>query len=131
MVPMPAAVVLILCKVAVAGPPDQNAEFTGSQNLAWAYEQSMMTCRRQEVSLFDASVSQGTDDQPFNADRCWRSGIMVGVEWETTHRNSSYRVWRVACPVPTINTITGEIIAWHLPDCGKRDVVRCEYDTAI
>jgi hypothetical protein len=37
----------------------------------------------------------------------------------------------VACPVPIINTITGEVIAWKLPDCGHRDTVVCEVDTAI
>lgn len=131
MVSMPAAVVLIVCKVTIAGPADQNAEFTGSENLQWAYEHSMMVCRRQEVSLYDSDVAKGADAQPFNMARCWRSGLMLGSQWNAAHPNSGYRFWRVACPVPSINTITGEIIAWHMPDCGHRDVVRCENDTAI
>ena len=50
---IPPVLVLIVCKVAIAGAPDQNADFTGAQNLEWATENSMMTCRRNEVQLFD------------------------------------------------------------------------------
>jgi hypothetical protein len=130
-VAMPAAVVLIVCKVAVAGPPDQNVDFTGAENLKWATEHSMMVCRRQEVQLFDRAESLGAAAQPFNMKRCQRSGIMLGAAWDAGHRSSRYRFWRVACPVPIVNTITGEVIAWAMPDCGKRDVVRCEVDTPI
>lgn len=131
MVAMPAVVVLIVCKVAVAGAPDQNAAFTGSKNLRWATDHSMMQCRRQEVSLFDADAEKGATPRPFSMQTCWRSALMVGTSWDVAHQSSSYRTWRVACPVPIINTITGEVISWHLPDCGHRDTVRCESDTVI
>lgn len=130
-VPMPAAVVLIVCKTVIAGPADQNAAYTGYENREWATEHSMMVCRRQEVQLFDQAEAQGADPQPFNEQRCQRSGIMLGVEWDAQHRSSSYRFWRVACPVPIVDTRTGEIIAWKMPECGHRDTVRCEADTAI
>ena len=130
-VPMPAAVVLIVCKTLVAGPPDPNAAYTGYENREWATEHSMMVCRRQEVPLFDMSEAQGADAQPFNTQRCWRSGLMLGSQWDAGHRGSRYRFWRVACPVPIVNTITGEVIAWKLPECGHRDTVRCEVDTEI
>lgn len=131
MIAMPAVVVLIVCKVAVAGPPDQNAGFTGSKNLEWATEHAMMQCRRQEVSLFDADAAKGADPRPFSMQVCWRSAIMLGSNWDALHGNSNYRTWRVACPVPIVNTITGEVIAWQLPPCGHRDTVRCEADTTI
>lgn len=131
MVAMPAAVVLIVCKVAIAGPQDQNAAFTGSQNLKWATVHSMMQCRRHEVSLYDVEAAKGADPQPFTMEQCRRSGLMLGVRWDAAHRGTNYRTWRVACPVPTINTITREVIAWHLPGCGHRDVVHCEVDTSI
>lgn len=129
--PMPAAVVLIVCKVAVAGPPDQNAEWTGAQNLEWATEHSKMVCRRLEVQLYDSAEANGADPKPFTLNDCQKAGITLGAQWDAGHRSSKYRFWRVACPVPTVNTETGEIIAWTLPDCGKRDVVICESDTAI
>lgn len=128
---MPTAIVLIVCKTVVAGPPDQNAAYTGYENREWATENSMMVCRRQEVEVFDQAEAQGADAQPFNMQRCQRSGIRLGAEWDVAHRSSSYRFWRVACPVPVIDTQTGRILAWKMPECGHRDTVICEADTEI
>lgn len=130
-VPMPSAVVLIVCKTVVVGAPDHNASYTGYENRDWAYENSMMQCRRQEVQLYDQAAALGATAQPFNTQRCQRAGIMLGVNWDQSHKGSSYRFWRVACPVPIVNTITGEVIAWKMPECGHRDTVVCEVDTAI
>lgn len=140
-VPMPAVVVLIVCRTVIAGPADQNAAYTGYENREWATEHSMMVCRRQEVQLYDPAVDGGVDregnplppadPQPFNLQRCQRSGIMLGTQWDAGHRSSSYRFWRVACPVPIVDTRTGDIIAWKMPECGHRDTVRCEVDSEI
>ncbi|MEM7192611.1 MAG: hypothetical protein AAF405_07025 [Pseudomonadota bacterium] len=130
-VPMPSAVVLIVCKTFIAGPPDINAEFTGYENRQWATEHSKMVCRRHEVQLFDQSEAMGAAAQPFNQQRCQRAGITLGVSWDQSHRSSNYRFWRVACPVPIVDTRTGEVIAWKMPDCGRRDIMVCEVDTAI
>jgi len=131
MVPMPAAVVLIVCKTVIAGPADQNSQHTGYENREWAFEHSMMVCRRQEVQLYDEAEAQGADAQPFNMQSCQRSGIMLGAEWDVSHSGSNYRFWRVACPVPIVDTQTGDIIAWKMPECGHRDIVRCEVDSEI
>ncbi|ODS01383.1 hypothetical protein AUC68_00535 [Methyloceanibacter methanicus] len=138
---MPSAIVLIVCKTVVAGPADQNAAYTGYENLEWATEHSMMVCRRQKVDLYDPAVDGGFDvsgkrlpaaaPQPFNQQRCQRAGITLGVNWDQAHRGSKYRFWRVACPVPIVDTRTGEVIAWKMPECGRRDIVVCEVDTAI
>ena len=130
-VPMPSAVVLIVCKTVLIGPADQNAAYTGYENREWATEHSMMVCRRQEIQLEDQDESEGADAQPFNQQRCQRAGISLGVGWDQSHRSSSYRFWRVACPVPIVDTKTGEVIAWKMPDCGHRDVAVCEVDTEI
>ena len=134
-VPMPAAVVLILCKT-VAAPhassiDEANAALTGHQPRQWAYEHSMMVCRRQEVQLYDSSEAQGADPRPFTVNACQRAGIMLGAGWDANHPSSSYRFWRVACPVPIVDATTGDVIAWKMPECGKRDVVRCEVDAEI
>jgi hypothetical protein len=137
MVPMPAVVVLILCKVVIAGPPDQNSALTHSENLQWATENSMMICRRQEVQMYDQAEASGADPKPFTQMDCAHSGILLGSTWDAQHRNSKYRFWRVACPVPmkstmgTPDTRDDEIVGWVLPDCGHRDTVICEVDTAI
>lgn len=130
-VPMPAALVLIVCKTVMTGEPDPNAAFTGYENREWAYEHSMMVCRRQEVQLYDQAESMGASPQPFNEQRCQRAGIALGAAWDAGHRSSSYRFWRVACPVPIVDTRTGDIIAWKMPECGRRDTVICEVDTEI
>lgn len=131
MPPMPAVVILILCKTAIAGPPDQNAAWTKNENLKWATEGAMMVCRRQEVDMYDRAVDAGADPRPFTPTECQRSAMMLGPNWDASHPSSRYRFWRVACPVPIINDQTKEIIAWKLPDCGHRDTVVCEVDTAI
>ena len=132
-VPMPSAVVLIVCKTVMlpAEQHDVNSKWTGYENRTWAIENSMMQCRRQEVQLYDQSEAMGAATQPFNQQRCQRASLMLGVEWDQAHKSSSYRFWRVACPVPIVDTRTGEVIAWKMPECGHRDTVICEVDTAI
>jgi hypothetical protein len=133
-VPMPAAVVLIVCKTFIAGPEDQNAAYTGYENRAWATEHSMMVCRRQEVQLFDQAEALGAQAQLFNLKRCQMSAITLGAQWDEAHKGSSYRFWRVACPVPIVRKNpdgSEDIIAWKMPECGHRDIVRCEVDAEI
>ena len=138
---IPPVLVLIVCKVAYAGPPDQNAELTGAQNLEWATENSMMTCRRNEVQLFDPAEGQqlsANDDPtpPLNPDfaqagQCARAGIQLATSWDMAHRNSPWRVWRVGCPAPIVDMTTGMVIGYKLPECSHRDTVVCEVDSAI
>ncbi len=130
-VPMPAIVTLIVCRTVLAGPTDQNAAYTGYENRQWATEHSMMVCRRQEVQLYDQAEAQGADPQAFTRQRCQRAGIVLGAQWDASHKGSSYRFWRVACPVPVIDTRTGKVIAYTMPDCGHRETVICEADTSI
>ena len=80
---IPPVLVLIVCKVAIAGAPDQNAEFTGAQNLEWATENSMMTCRRNEVQLYDPAEGMQinpTDDPapPLNPDFAQGAAMRAG-----------------------------------------------------
>ena len=134
MVPMPAALVLIVCRVVSAGPEDPNASFTKVQNLEWDTSGAVMHCRRQEVQMYDPAVDQGADSKPFTMMDCWRSGFLMGSQWDAQHPNSKYRFWKVACPVAIVNRKADgseEIIGWKLPDCGRRETVECEVDTAI
>jgi hypothetical protein len=132
-VPMPAIAILIVCKAVLVPDsiPDENESFTHHQQLEWLIQDRKMICRRNEVALYDSAVDMGADERPFTTLECQRSGIMLGAEWDIAHPKSQYRFWRVACPVPTVNTETGEILSWVLPDCGHRDTVICEGDTAI
>ena len=134
-VPMPAAVVLIVCKSAAvpyASPLDEaNARYTGHQPREWVTENSMMQCRRQEIQLYDQSEAMGAAAQPFNKQRCQRASLMLGVQWDQAHKSSSYRFLYALCPVPIVDTRTGEVIAWKMPECGHRATMVCEVDTAI
>jgi len=134
MVPMPTAIVLIVCKTVVAGAPDANAAYTGWQDREWATEHSMMVCRRQEVSLYDPDVDRGAQAQTFTPESCWRTAMQLGPAFDAGHKNSNWRFWRAACPVPIVRKNpdgTEDVIAWKMPDCGHRDTVVCEVDTAI
>lgn len=116
-VTMPAEIAVFVCKTVEAGPPDQNAEFTKSENRAWAIEDGKMQCRREKVT--------------FGGMSCAQASIVAGAEWNNANRGGSYRAWLVACPTPTINSITREVIAWDLPACPHRDIVVCDNDVAI
>ena len=137
-VPFPTVVVLIVCKTVLAGPADQNSDKTGWENRDWAYENSMMVCRRQEVQMFDQAEAMGADPQPFSAQICAASAVRIWSEWDVAHRSGPWRTWRVACPVPMKQDLTGNgpspddpIVGWVLPDCGHRDTVICETDSVI
>lgn len=140
-VTIPPVLVLIVCKVAIAGAPDQNAAMTGAENLKWATEDSMMVCRRHEIQLYDpaeGSRLSPADDPatPLNPNladggQCARVGMGVATNWDQAHHNSPWRVWRVGCPAPIVDLRTGRIIGYKLPDCGHQDTVRCEVDSVI
>jgi hypothetical protein len=105
---IPPVLVLIVCKVAIAGAPDQNAAMTGAQNLEWATQNSMMTCRRNEVQLYDPvegmQLNAADDPAPaLNPDfaqggQCARAGIQLATNWDETHRNTQWREWAARRP---------------------------------
>jgi hypothetical protein len=138
---MPAVVVLIVCKAVFAEPQDQNAKWTGHENFTWAIEHAQMICRREAVQMYDPAVDGSVSDkgevvappakeQPFNEQRCMRSSVMLGTNWDRSNRNSRYRFWRVACPVPVMAKRpdgSEDIISWKIPDCGSyHGTVHCE-----
>ena len=138
MVPMPAVIVLIVCKTVLSGPVDQNADMTGWENRDWAYVNSKMLCHRQEVEMFDTAEAQGADPLPFNQMSCMGAQVRLATAWDMEHRSSAYRTWRVACPVEIRNDVTGDgptpddpVIGWALPPCGHEDTVTCETDSTI
>lgn len=83
---------LFVCKTVLAGPPDQNAEFTRWENREWATKHSMMVCRRHEIQLYDPaeSVQLGPDHTPVPplnpnfamASQCARAGIRLAIDWD-------------------------------------------------
>jgi hypothetical protein len=140
-VQIPPILVLIVCKTIIAGPPDQNAAFTRWENLEWATEHSMMVCRRNEIQLYDPveGMRLNPKDDPAPAlnpnfaiaSQCARAGIRLATDWDESHRNTRWRVWRVGCPSPIVDRRTGTVIGYKLPECGHRDTVMCETDSVI
>lgn len=140
-VQIPPVLVLFVCKTKPGGPPDQNEAFTHWQNLDWATKDSMMICQRHEVQLFDPTEGlklAPSDDPapPLNPNfadmgQCARAGMKLQMDWDQAHANTPWRVWRVGCPAPIIDTRTGALIGYKLPDCGHRDTVICETDSVI
>ncbi len=140
-VQIPPVLVLIVCKTIAGGAVDENAHYTGAKQLEWATEHSMMVCRRNEVTLYDPAEGMrlGPDDDPVPPlnpnfavqSQCARAGMQLAMSWDQAHKNSTWRVWRIGCPVPIIDTRTGALIGYKMPDCGHRDTVICESDSAI
>lgn len=130
-VPMPPVVVLVVCKV-ILGQPDDNSQFTHWRQSEWDMTQGVMHCRRQEIQLYDKAADQGADPVPFTTMACNRAGITLGTQFDIENENKPWRYRKHGCPVPVINTQTGEIIAWKMPECGTEDgTVICEQDTEI
>ena len=140
-VQIPPVLVLIVCKTVIAGPADQNAAFTNYENREWATQHSMMVCRRHEIQLFDPAegVQFGPAQAPTPAlnpnfalaSQCARAGIRLATDWDQSHRNTPWRVWRIGCPSPIVDLRTGTVIGYKLPECGHRDTVICETDSVI
>ena len=132
---MPAAIVIFVCKtVLIAGPPDPNAGYTGHENRDWDFTDSVMHCRRIEMPMFDQAEAMGADPQPFNVQRCQMSLMMAGPRWDEAHKNNpgGYRFWRGACPVPIVDTRTGKVLSFKMPECpSEGGTVVCEVDSAI
>lgn len=126
-VPMPPVVVLIVCKVLFVGGEDENSRYTHWRNTEWAYEHSKMVCRRHEVQLFNPA----DEGAQFTTPACQRTIPRLAAQFDVDNAQKPWRFWRGACPVPTVNTETGEVVGWTLPDCGHRDTVICEKDTVI
>lgn len=129
---MTPVVVLIVCKSAIipySTPLNEaNAKWTGHENRKWVVEHSQMQCRRVEVPL--------TGPGNFTPMDCQRAAITEGVAWNESHKSSKYRWWRSACPVPIVDTRTGKILSWKLPECPKvnrkdRVSVHCDVDIGI
>lgn len=133
---MPAAVVVIACKVAFlpyASPIDEaNAAYTHYKPYEWAIKHSQMQCRRHEIQLYNPADPNAV----FDSHKCMKASWQVRMQWDMMHENTNWRVWKTACPIPTINSATGQILAWTLPSCPRenrqeRVAVHCDVDTAI
>lgn len=131
-------IVLILCLSQPATEPDPNSGYTGHESRDWVYAGGKMQCRREVIQVEDSATLAATpgspaDPQPFNTQRCMASAIKLATDWDVAHKDSTkYRVWRVACPAPAIDTQTGKMVGWSIPDdCGHRDTVICENETTI
>ena len=132
MISMPAAIVLIVCKTVIGGPTDQNTAYTKAENREWAIENSMMVCRRQVIPIHDqAGGAKPITPNLFDNGTCARIGTPIGAQWDQEHKSSAYRFWRVGCPAPIVDTRSGRIIGYKMPECGHRDTVRCEVDAEI
>lgn len=133
---MPAAIVLIACKVSFlpfASDIDrENSAFTHYRPYEWAIKHSQMQCRRHEIQLYN----KDDPSAEFNAHACMRASWQIRMDFDRGHENTNWRVWKTACPIPVINTQTGKVLAWQMPACPRenkqdRVTVHCEQDTAI
>ncbi len=133
---MPAVVVVIACKVAFLPhqtPVDeQNASYTHHRPYEWAIKHSQMQCRRHEIQLYNSD----NPNAEFTPLKCMRASWQTRMQWDDGHENTSWRVWKTACPTPIINSANGQILDWKLPECPRenrqgRVTVHCDVDTPI
>lgn len=126
-------VVLFVCKVVLLPydtPRDEyNAQWTHHQPFRWATEHSKMVCKRKEIQVFDQAAAMGADPRPFTPNQCLQTSIMEGAKWDLSHNR--YKFWRSACPTPIVDTRSGKIIGWKIPECPLKDGVVCELDITI
>lgn len=137
--PMPAVVVLIVCR-AILGEPDDNSKFTHYVPTEWDLAGGVMHCRRLEVALYDPAVDQGADPQAFNTWHCMKAGARFGSQYDIDNWNKPWRFYRFGCPVPIMddngtpeNVRDDKLVGWHTPECGDvtKDKAICEQDTEI
>ena len=134
----PNVLVLIVCRVVTLGDVDPH---TGWQNTEWDMTNGVMHCKREQVELYDPSVDQGADPQPFTPFQCMRAAMTLGPQFDvdSTNAKRNWRFWKAACPVPVMNDNgtpsnprDDTIIGYSIPPCPEaRGVLECEADTAI
>lgn len=127
---MPAKVALFVCKVVFlpfASPTEEhNSQYTGHQPTTWDTTDSVMHCRRLEMSLWNPDPK--AQMTPY---ACQRASISLGIAWDQSHLSSNYRFWKAGCPTKIVDTRTGKIIGWKLPECPVSANVVCENDISI
>jgi hypothetical protein len=129
--PMPPVLVMIVCKV-ILGAPDDNSAYTHWRASEWDMTGGVMHCRRQEVPLYDPAVDQGAQEQPFNQMACNRTAMRLGPQFDIDHKDKPWRFWRAACPAPIVDTQSGKIVGWKLPECSTYGgTIICDQDTEI
>ena len=128
---MDPVVVVIACKVAFipfANDIDrENSAYTGYKPYKWAIKHSKMHCRRLEVPV----INPQAPDEAFSELRCMHASLQTRMAWDRGHANQAWRVWKTACPVPIVDTRTGKVLAWKLPEgprINKQDRVAVHYD---
>lgn len=131
---IPPILVVIACKAIITADPDPNSAFTNHENIEWATENSMMVCKREEIQLYDPTEDQGAahQDPDMTAEgACPRMSVTLQLQWDQAHRNTPWRVWRVGCPTPMVDSRTGKVVGYQLPDCGHFGTIVCLVDSAI
>jgi hypothetical protein len=138
MLPMPAILVLIICRTVPLGPVDPH---TGWQDTAWNTEGGTLHCKREQIELMDAAESQGADPVPFTPIACMRAAMMLGPQFDVdaTNAKRNWRFYKAACPVKVMNDNgtpndprDDTQVGWAIPPCPEsRGVLVCESDTAI
>jgi hypothetical protein len=143
MIPMPAVVVIVFCKAVFVPSEDDvtnsNSDYTKHYEFQWATEHSKMVCKREEISLIDPNETPEQQAQPYTQFICNMTGLQIGAKWDHDHPGNSYKFYRTACPVKIIDTQTGAIIGWKIPECstkpngmdGQYGTLVCEGDVAI
>ena len=133
---MPAVVVVIACKVAflpyASAVDEANAVYTHHKPYEWAIKHSQMLCRRHEIQLYNPD----NPEAEFTPQKCMRASWQIRMQWDMGHENTSWRVWKTACPIPVVNLQTGKVLDWQMPACPRenkqgRVAVQCERDTVI
>lgn len=134
-VPMPAQISLIVCKVNLTETNDPNENFTGHRDSEWDMSEGVMHCKLIQQDLYDPSVDMGADPVPFSPMACMRAAMMLGPQFDVSHKNKPWRFYRAACPVPIHQTPDprSPIVGWKQPGCAdlNRATIVCDQDTAI
>lgn len=123
-------VVLFACKVAFlpfsSEIDRENSEFTGHKPYKFEIENSVMHCRRHVIQVYDQAAAQGADAQPFTEYACMKASWQIRMDWDRTHSNTKWRVWRTTCPKPgqSVATIDG-------PRVNKQERCAVVYDNDI
>ena len=123
------------------GRHDPALAANGWRDLEWKINSSQeLECKREVADLLDsADMMFPNKTKPLNPDfsnwsQCAAAGMSYAARWNETHKG--WAVLAIGCPVKIIDTETGAVLAFKIPECpvhmpGTENRIKCSFDESL
>ena len=124
------------------GRHDPALAANGWRDLEWKINASQeLECKREVADLLDSSemMFPNQETKPLNPDfsnwsQCASAAMSYAAAWNEKHKG--WAVLAVGCPVKIIDTETGNVLSFKIPECpshmpGTENRIKCSFDESL